>query len=278
MGALREKMIEEMKLRNFSPRTQQSYLSAMVGLVKHYRRTPDQLTQDEIRSYLLHLQQRGLSPSSRNVAISGMKFFYHQILGWNEKQLFIPPRKRSWQLPEVLSQKEVERLLLATAKQRDRCLLMTAYATGLRVSELVRLKVSAIDSQRMMLRVEQGKGQKDRYTVLSQQLLSELRSYWKEHRSPVYVFPNRKGGPISIDYAQRVYNLAKLRAGLHKGKGIHTLRHCFATHLLEAGVDLKTIQTLLGHNSLESTQRYLQIRQHRLTTTANPLDLLRFPG
>jgi integrase/recombinase XerD len=278
MGALREKMIEEMKLRNFSPRTQQSYLSAMVGLVKHYRRTPDQLTQDEIRSYLLHLQQRGLSPSSRNVAISGMKFFYHQILGWNEKQLFIPPRKRSWQLPEVLSQKEVERLLLATVKQRDRCLLMTAYATGLRVSELVRLKVSAIDSQRMMLRVEQGKGQKDRYTVLSQQLLSELRSYWKEHRSPVYVFPNRKGGPISIDYAQRVYNLAKLRAGLHKGKGIHTLRHCFATHLLEAGVDLKTIQTLLGHNSLESTQRYLQIRQHRLTTTANPLDLLRFPG
>jgi integrase/recombinase XerD len=143
---------------------------------------------------------------------------------------------------------------------------------------LVRLKVSAIDSQRMMLRVEQGKGQKDRYTLLSQQLLLELRSYWKEHRSPVYVFPNRKGGPISIDYAQRVYNLAKLRAGVHKGKGIHTLRHCFATHLLEAGVDLKTIQTLLGHNSLESTQRYLQIRQHRLTTMANPLDLLRFPG
>jgi integrase/recombinase XerD len=278
MGALRTKMIEEMKLRNFSSRTQQSYLSAMMGLVKYYRRSPDQLTQDEIRTYLLHLKERGLSASSRNVAISGMKFFYHQILGWNEKQLFIPPRKRSWQLPEVLSQKEVERLLLATAKQRDRCLLMTAYASGLRVSELVRLKVSAIDSQRMMLRVEQGKGQKDRYTLLSQQLLLELRSYWKEHRSPVYVFPNRKGGPISIDYAQRVYNLAKLRAGVHKGKGIHTLRHCFATHLLEAGVDLKTIQTLLGHNSLESTQRYLQIRQHRLTTMANPLDLLRFPG
>jgi integrase/recombinase XerD len=278
MGALRQKMIDEMKLRNFSERTQQCYLSAVVGLVKHYRRSPDQLTQDEIRAYLLHLKERGLSASSRNVAISGMKFFYHQILGWNEKQLFIPPRKRSWQLPEVLSQKEVERLLLATAKQRDRCLLMTAYATGLRVSELVRLKVSAIDSQRMMVRVEQGKGQKDRYTILSQQLLLELRSYWKEHRSPVYLFPNRKGGPLSIDYAQRIYNLAKLKAGIQKGKGIHTLRHCFATHLLEAGVDLKTIQTLLGHNSIESTQRYLQIRQHRLTTTANPLELLRFPN
>jgi len=278
MGELRQKMVEEMKLRNFAGRTQQSYLGAMIALVKYYRRSPDQLSQDEIRAYLLHLQERGLSASSRNVAISGMKFLYHQILGWNEKRLFIPPRKRSWQLPEVLSQKEVERLLLATAKQRDRCLLMTAYATGLRVSELVRLKVSAIDSHRMMVRVEQGKGQKDRYTVLSQQLLVELRSYWKEHRSPTYVFPNRKGTPISIDYAQRVYNLAKLKAGIQKGRGIHTLRHCFATHLLEAGVDLKTIQTLLGHNSIVSTERYLQIRQHRLTTTANPLDLLRFPN
>lgn len=176
MGALRTRMIEEMKLRNFSPRTQECYLGAMIGLVKHYRRSPDQLTQDEIRAYLLHLQERGLSPSSRNVAISGMKFFYHQMLGWNDKQLFIPPRKRSWQLPEILGQKEVERLLLATAKQRDRCLLMTAYATGLRVSELVRLKVGAIDSERMMVRVEQGKGKKDRYTILSPRLLTELRS------------------------------------------------------------------------------------------------------
>jgi integrase/recombinase XerD len=271
-------MIEEMKLRNFSERTQQCYLSAVVSLVKHYRRSPDQLTQDEIRAYLLHLKERGLSASSRNVAISGMKFFYHQMLGWNDKQLFIPPRKRSWQLPEVLSQKEVERLLLAATKQRDRCLLMTAYAAGLRVSELVRLKVSAIDSERMTVRVEQGKGRKDRYTILSQRLLCELRSYWKEHRSPIYLFPNRKGGPISIDYAQRIYNLAKLKAGIQKGHGIHTLRHCFATHLLEAGVDLRTIQTLLGHNSMASTERYLQIRQHRITTTANPLDLLRLPN
>ena len=278
MGALRTRMIEEMRLRNFSPRTQQSYIGAMIGLVKHYRRSPDQLTQDEIRAYLLHLQKRGLSPSSRNVAISGMKFFYHQMLGWNDKQLFIPPRKRSWQLPEVLSQKEVERLLVTPVKHRDRCLLMTAYATGLRVSELVRLKVSAVDSERMMVRVEQGKGRKDRYTILSQRLLSELRSYWKEHRSPTYLFPNRKGGPLSIDYAQKIYNLAKLKAGIQKGHGIHTLRHCFATHLLEAGVDLRTIQTLLGHNSMASTERYLQIRQHRITTTANPLDLLRLPN
>lgn len=277
MGALRTRMIEEMKLRNFSPRTEQSYVSAMVGLTKYYRPSPDQLTQEQVRSYLLHLKERGLLPISRNVAISGLKFFYHQILGWNEQRLFLPPRKRSWRLPEVLSPKEVERLLLAAVKLRDRCLLMTAYATGLRVSELVRLKVSDIDSARMMIRVEQGKGRKDRYTTLSPRLLSELRTYWKEHRSPTYLFPNRKGGPISIDYTQRIYNLAKLRAGIQKGHGIHTLRHCFATHLLEAGVDLVTIKTLLGHNSLQSTQRYLQIRQHKLTSTANPLDLLRLP-
>jgi integrase/recombinase XerD len=278
MGALRTKMIEEMRLRNFSPRTEQSYVSAMVGLVKHYRRSPDQLTQDEIRSYLLHLKERGLSPSSRNVAISGMKFFYHQILDWDEQKLFLPPRKGSWRLPEVLSQKEVERLLCANDKLRDRCLLMTAYATGLRVSELVRLKVSDIDSERMMVRVEQGKGRKDRYTILSHRLLTELRLYWKEHRSPIWLFPNRKGGSISIDYAQRIYNWAKQKAQIRKGKGIHTLRHCFATHLLEAGVDLVTIKTLLGHNSLQSTQRYLQIREHKLITTANPLDLLRSPN
>jgi site-specific recombinase XerD len=271
-------MIAEIRLRNFSSRTEKSYVSAMVGLAKYYRQSPDQLSQEQIRAYLLHLKERGLSPSSRNVAISGMKFFYHQCLGWNEKQLFIPPRKRSWLLPEVLSQNEVERLLLAATKQRDRCLLMTAYATGLRVGELVRLKVSAIDSHRMMVRVEQGKGRKDRYTILSQRLLEELRGYWKVHRSKSWLFPNAKGGPLSIDYAQKTYNRAKVRAGIQKGRGIHTLRHCFATHLLEAGVDLRTIQTLLGHNSMVSTERYLQIRQHRLTTTANPLDLLRLPN
>jgi len=277
MGALRTKMIDEMRLRNFSPRTEQSYVSAMVGLVKHYRQSPDQLTQEQIRTYLLHLKERGLSPSSRNVAISGMKFFYHQILGWDEQKLFLPPRKGSWRLPEVFSPKEVERLLCAHGKLRDRCLLMTAYATGLRVSELVRLKVSDIDSSRMMVKVEQGKGRKDRYTILSGRLLSELRTYWKEHRSPTWLFPNRKGGSISIDYAQRIYNLAKKKAEIQKGKGIHTLRHCFATHLLEAGVDLCTIKTLLGHNSLQSTQRYLQIRQPKLVSTGSPLDLLRFP-
>src|SRR3972149_7048691 len=224
MGALRTKMIEEMRLRNFSPRTEQSYVAAMVGLAKYYRQSPDQLTQEQIRSYLLHLKERGLSPSSRNVAISGMKFFYHQILGWDEHKLFLPPRKGSWRLPEVLSPKEVERLLCANGRLRDRCLLMTAYATGVRVSELGRLKVSDIDSERMMVRAEQGKGKKDRYTILSERLLEELRTCWKVHRSPTWLILYVKGGHLSIDYAQRIYNWAKQKAEIHKGKGIHTLR------------------------------------------------------
>src|SRR5919197_1203985 len=194
-------MIVEMKLRNFAGRTQKSYLAVMVGLAKHYRQFPDQLTQEQIRAYLLHLQERGLSSSSQNVAVSGLKFFYQQVLGWNEKQLFLPPRKRLWRLPEVLSPREVERLLSCAVKLRDRCLLMTAYSAGLRVTELVYLKLSDIDPERMMVKVEQGKGKKDRYTILSQRLVSELRTYWKEHRSRSWLFPNRKGTPISIDYA-----------------------------------------------------------------------------
>jgi len=275
MGALREKMIEEMKLRNFASRTQKSYVAAMVGLARHYRRFPDQLTQEQIRAYLLHLQDRGLSANSQNVAISGLRFFYQQVLGWNEEQLFLPPRKRTWRLPEVLSPREVERLLSATVKLRDRCLLMTAYAAGLRVSELVHLKLSDIHPERMMIRVEQGKGKKDRYTILSQRLLGELRRYKQAYQPVSWVFFGKnRNCPLDITSAQKVYNLAKQKSGVEKGKGIHTLRHCFATHLLEAGVDLVTIKTLLGHNSLQSTQRYLQIRQPKLGSTTSPLDLL----
>jgi len=188
MGALREKMMAEMKLRNFASRTQKSYVAAMVGLARHYRQFPDQLSQEQIRAYLLHLQDRGLSANSQNVAISGLRFFYQQVLGWNEEQLFLPPRKRTWRLPEVLSPREVERLLGAAVKLRDRCLLMTAYSAGLRVSELVHLKLSDINPERMMIRVQQGKGKKDRYTILSQHLLGELRRYKQAYQPVIWVF------------------------------------------------------------------------------------------
>ena len=172
----------------------------------------------------------------------------------------------------MLSPREVERLLEAAVKLRDRCLLMTAYSAGLRAGELIHLKLSDIDVERMMLRVEQGKGKKDRYTILSQRLLGELKKYKQTYQPVSWVFFGKsRNEPLHISAAQKIYNRAKRKTGIDKGKGIHTLRHCFATHLLEGGVDLVTIKTLLGHNSL---QRYLQIRQPRLGATASPLDLL----
>jgi site-specific recombinase XerD len=264
-----------MKLRNFAARTQKSYLTAMVGLAKHYRQFPDQLTQEQIQTYLLELQERGLSSSSLNVNVSALRFFYQQVLGWNREQFFLPRRKRTWRLPEVLSPREVERLLEAAVKLRDRCLLMTAYSAGLRVTELIHLRLSDVDSERMMIRVEQGKGKKDRYTILSKRLLGELKRYKQTYQPVSWVFFGKnRNCPLDISAAQKVYNVAKQKSGVEKGKGIHTLRHCFATHLLEAGVDLVTIKTLLGHNSLQSTQRYLQIRQPKLGSTTSPLDLL----
>jgi site-specific recombinase XerD len=276
MGILRDRMIEEMKLRNFSPATQESYLYAVTRLTKHYRRSPDQLDKEQIRSYLLHLTvERKLSPNTMMGQIAGLRFFYNQTLGWDETKLFIPPRKQSSPLPEVFSPNEVVRLIAAARGLKQRVLLMTAYSAGLRVSELVNLKIKDIDAERMMIRVERGKGGKDRYTILSKNLLTELRLYWKRYRPSIWLFPNRaKNGPLSTNEAWHIYNQAKKRAGLKKGRGIHTLRACFATHLLEAGVDLRTIQLLMGHSSLLATQRYLRLQQQTLGSTVSPLDLL----
>jgi site-specific recombinase XerD len=175
----------------------------------------------------------------------------------------------------VFSPNEVVRLIAAARGLKQRVLLMTAYSAGLRVSELVNLKIKDIDAERMMIRVERGKGGKDRYTILSKNLLTELRLYWKRYRPSIWLFPNRaKNGPLSTNEAWHIYNQAKKRAGLKKGRGIHTLRACFATHLLEAGVDLRTIQLLMGHSSLLATQRYLRLQQQTLGSTVSPLDLL----
>jgi integrase/recombinase XerD len=276
MGILRERMTEEMKLRNFSPATQKSYLYAVTRLAKYYRRPPDQLDKEQIRSYLVHLTvEKKLSPNTMTGQISGLRFFYNETLGWDETKLFIPPRKKSSPLPEVFSPSEVVRLMDGTRGLNQRVLLMTAYSAGLRVGELVSVKITDIDAARMTIRVKQGKGGKDRYAILSQNLLTELRQYWKRYRPSIWLFPNRaKNGPLSRNEAWHIFNQAKKRAGIKKGRGIHTLRACFATHLLEAGVDLRSIQFLLGHSSILSTQRYLRLQPQNRGSIVSPLDLL----
>ena len=279
MSPLRQKMIHDLTVRGLSENTQKSYLQSVTGLAKHYRRSPDQLSPNEIQHYLLYLhQERHLSWKSCNTIRHGLRFFYCVTLGWSSIYLHLPGAKQPSTLPEILSQKEIVRLLTVTTNRKQRTLLMTTYAAGLRASEVAHLKVSDIDSQRMCLRIEQGKGQKDRYVPLSPQLLAQLRDYWRRHRPPVWLFP----GPWSERPMHRssptvIYQEAKKKAGIQKTGGIHTLRHCFATHLLEAGTDLVVIQRLMGHTSIRSTMRYLHIAQGQTADTRSPLELLNFP-
>jgi site-specific recombinase XerD len=277
MTPLRQKMIKEMTLRRFAPKTQEAYIAAVAGLARYYKQSPEKISKQMIQDYLLHLmQEKKLSWNSCNVAVSGLRFFYTHALGMDSVFLSIPPRKSDSTLPEIFSTEELEKLFSALTNQKHRVLLMTTYAAGLRVSEVVGLKITDIDSNRMMIRVEQGKGRKDRYTILSRRLLEELRIYWRMYRPSVWLFYSGKKTklPLSVSSLQRVYNQAKDKAAITKGKGIHTLRHCFATHLLEAGVDLRTIQMLMGHSSIMTTMGYLQVTKKHLGSTQSPFDLL----
>ena len=279
MSELRQRMIDQMTLRGFSPRTHESYLWAVTSLARYYKQSPDQLSAGQVRQYLLYLErERHLAWNTLNIAVSGLRFFYFDTLKWEPVKLEIPPRTTPKRLPEVLSREEVDRLISSIPNLKHRTLLMTIYAAGLRVGEAVALRVGAIDSARMTIRVVQGKGRKDRYTILAPRLLENLRQYWKQYHPKEYLFegidPQR---PIHESVPQKVYNHAKLRTGIHKGIGVHTLRHCFATHLLEAGVDLRTIQTLLGHNSISTTMLYLQVRQQHIASHPEKFDLLALP-
>jgi len=280
MSALRERMVREMQLRRFAPGTQEAYLRLVGELARFYHRSPDQIQHEEVKSYLLHLMTvRKLDWSTVNTASCAVRFFYSQVLGKPEVAWAIPPRKTPRRLPEVLSAEEVKRLFAAAECLKHRVLLMTTYAAGLRVSEVVALKVADIDSSRMMLRVRAGKGEKDRYTILSRRLLEELRAYWRVYGPADWLFPGATAGrPIERGTAGRVYRAAKEKAGIMKGGGIHTLRHCFATHLLEAGVDVRTIQLLMGHNSIRTTIHYVHLTAKKLAGTPSPLDLLAPPA
>jgi len=275
MSALRTRMIRDMALRGFSPRTHKSYIAAVVKLAKYYHRSPDQLTNEEVQAYLAYLiQERQLSWSTCNQAAHAFRFLYHVTLGHPRADFHVPAPKQPQKLPEILSREEVWRLLAAPPHPRHRLLLTTVYAAGLRVSEAIALKVSDIDVDRMTMRIEQGKGAKDRYVPLAARLLQDLRAYWKTTSPGLWLFANRQDTrPIDITVAQKIYTMAKLRAGIQKQGGIHALRHAFATHLLEAGTDLHTVQRLLGHRQISTTMRYFHLSQGRLVGTRSPLDL-----
>ncbi len=275
---LREQMDDAMVLRGFATRTRESYLAAVRALAKHYRRSPDLLSTEEIEAYHLHLiVERKLAYASVNQSACACRFLFDKVLRRPMSRFDIPMAKAPKSLPRVLSRDEVTRLFAAAPHPRARTLLMLTYAAGLRVSEVCALQLADIESapDRMCIKVRQGKGGRDRYTMLSPQLLQTLRGYWQLCRPRTWLFPNPSGsGPVDIKVAQRTYGVARDRAGLGREGGIHTLRHSFATHLLESGVDIHTIQRLLGHGHVSTTMRYFHLARHKLTGTPSPLELL----
>ena len=276
MGALRKQMDGDLVVRGMAARTREAYLGAVAGLAKYYGRRPDRIGEAEVQKYLLHLiEERKLAWSSCNIVAQGLKFFYRVTLKKSEAQFVIPRARAPQKLPQILSREEVAALIDKTLNLKHRAILMTAYGAGLRLNEICHLKVSDIDSDRMTLRVEQGKGAKDRYTLLSPRLLAELRRYWLACRPRQWLFTARDPQrPISDHTVHRIYHTAKTRAGIVKEGGIHSLRHAFATHLLEAGVDIHTIQRLMGHGHISSTLRYFHLARKHLAGTVTPLELL----
>ncbi|MCX7217706.1 MAG: site-specific integrase [Burkholderiales bacterium] len=275
MSSLRQQMQADMVLHGLAKRTQKVYLSAVTGIATYYHRSPDLISPDEIKQYLLHLiNERHLSTSTTNQAGCALKFLYRFTLKRAQICIEIPLRRVPEKLPECLSRQEVNDIIAGCSNLRDRALLMIAYGSGLRLSELRGLKVSDIDTARMMLRVRDGKGGKDRYSLLSPLLLSNLRSYYKRYRPTSWLFPSNDGcQPISQSMPQRLFHAAKRRAHVSKEGGIHSLRHAFATHLIESGVDLPTIKELMGHSHISTTERYLHMQQHH-AHAHSPLDLL----
>lgn len=278
MKTLREQMDDAMLLRGFATRTRESYLAAVRALAKHYRRSPDLLSTEEIEAYHLHLiVERRLAYASVNQSACACRFLFDKVLRRPMCRFDIPMAKVPKTLPRVLSREEVTRLFETTPNLRARTLLMLTYAAGLRVSEVCALQLADIESapDRMCIKVRQGKGGKDRYTMLPPLLLQTLRDYWLQYHPRTWLFPNPSGtGPIDIKVAQRIYGAARDQAGLGRHGGIHTLRHSFATHLLESGVDIHTIQRLLGHGHVSTTMRYFHLAQNKLTGTPSPLELL----
>jgi integrase/recombinase XerD len=280
MTILRQRMTEDMQVRNLSPHTQACYLRQVSLFARHFGKSPDALGPEHIRAYQVYLtNQKKLAPASIHVAVAALRFLYKVTLknDWIFEDV-LPLAKKPQKLPVVLSPEEVVHFLGCVDGGKHRVILTACYAAGLRVSEAVRLKAAAIDSRRMVIRVEQGKGRKDRYVMLSPKLLEILRGYWKAVHPKEWLFPGaHPGQPITRKAVGDACQKAHRFAGLSKPVTPHSLRHAFAVHLLESGTDLRTIQLLLGHRSLATTARYLRIATSKVCATSSPLDLLPHP-
>ncbi len=276
MGELRERFRREMVLRGFTPGTILQYERVMTELAKAYGRSPDTLTNEEIQKHIQFLlEERGLQWSTVNIHFSAYRLFYGKVLGWNETRFSIPRRGRSRKLPLVFDAQTVLKIINAPRTIKHRALLHMVYGSGLRVSEVVRLRPSHIESapERMMVRVEQGKGHKDRYTILSEKALEVLKQYWRASRPKEWLFFGRdKSRAMSRSNAQCAYKQACRKTGITHGRGIHSLRHCFASHLIEAGLPLPVVQQWLGHRSLKTTAVYCHVSRDFLQKIRNPLD------
>jgi integrase/recombinase XerD len=274
MTPLRQRLLEDLQLRNYAPKTIACYVLHVAQFARHFGRSPELLGADEIRAWQLHLLQvKRASWSAYNQASCALRFFYGTCLGQTELLKAIPYGKRAKTLPAVLSRDEVLQFFAGFSTDPDRMLVRTTYACGLRIGEVTRLRVADIDSGRGVLNVRQGKGGKDRQVPLSPQLLQELRDYWRRHRPTDWLFPSPgPRGHRSVTGLQRRVQRVVCALGWTKHVSLHTLRHSYATHLLEAGVDVVTLQRLLGHNDLQTTARYLHVSTLHLQRLPNPLD------
>lgn len=276
MHQLKEEMIMNLDLKGFSPATKKTYLQHMKNYTRYFKKSPEMMGETEIKEYLHYLiSERKVGNSYVSSAYSAIKFFYVNTLHreWDINK--IPRVKKSRTLPRVLSKDEVKKIFEVTTNLKHRAILMTTYSAGLRVSETANLKITDIDSQRMQLHIEQGKGEKDRYSLLSDYNLKILREYWNIYHPNTWLFPGAQPlEPISVRSIQHVFEIAKKRAGIQKPVSVHTLRHSFATHLLEAGVDVYYIQRLMGHVSVKTTSVYIHICNHDALQISSPLDSL----
>jgi integrase/recombinase XerD len=279
MTPLRQRFIDDMRVRNYSPRTIECYIIRLADFARHFGRSPEQMGPEEVRAFQLEMLRRQYSWSTFNQTVCALRLLYGMTLGRPEQVPFIPFGKRPQTLPVVLSPEETLQFLEAAEPGRDRTLFQTTYACGLRLSEVTHLQIPDIDSKRMVLIVRQGKGAKDRLVPLSVRLLEVLRAYWRECRPRPWLFPGRGGRqPLTGGGVERRFRRTLTHAGLTKAATMHTLRHCFATHMLEAGVDLRTLQAMMGHTSLKTTMHYLQISSQCLRRAPSLLDRLMLPA